>query len=98
MLAALAREGVENTSLAFLPLFFHDPRTLCAAHFSPVSISDVTSKTLLKSGANGCLGVWTHTCFVLLIFAALSRECYGAPVLFNSEALASCQKQQTEVR
>lgn len=31
MLAALAREGVENTSLAFLPLFFHDQRTHCAA-------------------------------------------------------------------
>lgn len=31
MLAALAREGVENTSLVFLPLFFHDQRTHCAA-------------------------------------------------------------------
>lgn len=61
MLAALAREGVENTSLAFLPLFFHDQRTLCAAHFSPMSFSDVTSKTLQKSGATGWLGVWTHT-------------------------------------
>lgn len=76
MLAALAREGVENTSLAFLPLFFHDQRTLCAARFSPVSFSDVTSKTLLKSGEKGCLGLWTHTCFVSLIFArTLRRSC-----------------------